>query len=96
MISPYQCLQSVSNNSVKFAFYSSKGELFAYGNATQGLTFFSELGEKADYHGELPKTLPAERLEPEDKTEYITRFLMALWDLQQAYELIAKLTPEEE
>lgn len=96
MITPYQCLQSVSNSSVKFGFYSSKGELFAYGNASQGITFFPEIGDKAEYYGELPKTLPAERLEPGDKTEYITRFLMALWELQKAYELIEELSCEEE
>jgi len=96
MLSVYQIYQSVSNSSIKFGFYSSSGKLFAYGNASQGIKFFPEIGEGADYHGELPKVIPTEKLEPEDKVEYLHRFLLALCDLEQAYARIEELSPEQE
>jgi hypothetical protein len=96
MITPYQILQSVSSGTIKFGFYSSNGKLFAYGNASQGIDFFTEIGEDAPYTGDLPKVIDPSELEPSNKTEYLSRFLMALVDLERAYRKIDELSPEED
>ena len=91
MITPYQILQSVSSGTIKFGFYASSGKLFAYGNASQGIEFFPEIGEDAPYTGDLPKVIEPSELEPSNKTEYLSRFLMALVDLERAYATIERL-----
>ena len=90
MNTPYQMLIERGNGKLQFGFYTSKGELFAYGNSTK-MIFFEKLGEEAEYVGELPKMLQPEELASHEKVEPMTCFLIALCELERAGKHIREL-----
>ena len=88
---PCKMLQEfVGGSKLQFAFYTSAGELFAYGNS-QKMSFYEKLGLDAEYFGKLPKMLPLEELENPDNTGAMTRFLISLCELEGAYTYIREL-----